>query len=670
MATYKTKSNPFISIEKPEELVETTNLLMICENETDNDVTISVKSINSLNDITKLVKLDSHVQETSDENDNSIIEKKILVTRDSQTITVGSDPKTIDDNHDETSLDQVKEDREARGEAGVEGQKLNFVVGSPNARHHHIELIQKLRLQLKDLEQYAYDRGELDIVDVSSKIPANILAERQRLVIETLQKRFQLSIGPDDIEKLGYDELKKQVNKEIQDIHKDQIVEQLQNRLLDLEKQIEGLQSGEDKKNPVEIIKEIEKAKLDISKLNDATCSCQVHHCSTKHDTNLNNKGIITTNIAKNDPDYNTSHDSARQIMNDETSAPKPSRSIRNLVAHIICSDVKMRERNKGPGCDVDDETSNINNLPDLDSKENQEGDISSTEKANNNISPNPDHYDDEPVWSSHINKVILATDSLINLFETSNSSCNASHLNNLGQTVSSNRAVDKKIDENLVESIVRRQLVPALRDLLAYGLIEKYDQNVGNSLIFDPYSLISSWICFPGKQGARLDAAKGVNLAKNDDTTYVEKPHVWSAIEDYYNTRNEPSFNSSSIKTLSQSFNLAPSISGSIKITSKQALIIAIDDIIENLSKCKPNGPESHFRLFIYMGLNRRRLSIWTRLIFRNKSIIRRHYHNHSFVNQQHKMEKVLKTLEVLNKYDFRLRSNVESIEQFVSAF
>lgn len=256
--------------------------------------------------------------------------------------------------------------------------------------------------------------------------------------------------------------------------------------------------------------------------------------------------------------------------------------------------------------------------------------------------------FHDCAAWTLHIDKIILATDSLVNLFTLE---------------PQYRRNQEKQIDENLIESVVRRQLVPAIRDLLSYGLIDNSfipRPSSYISMIFDPYYVLSSLTCFPSSQ----------KMSSGGQTSSTDKIHVWSVIEEYYKTRNEPAFQSSSVKTLSQSFNLELSISGPIKITSKQALLIAVDDIVEILSKCKPNGPESHFKAFVYTALNSHRLATWLRLVFRNKSITKKFYHNYSFVCQSDKMDKFLTTIEALARFDFKLRTDVESTEQYVGAF
>lgn len=495
-------------------------------------------------------------------------------------------------------------DEDDDGEANVDYEQAPMEQDS--RQHQHIELIKKLRLQLRDLERYAYERGELE-----GEVPPSVIAERQTVILDTLKDRLSLSISPDKFGKLELDELKSQVDKEIHDlinpiVTKEHLLSQLKTQLTDLERYIAHLHGTIGKT------------------LDKKGCLCPVHGCS------FSSRADHGQNIDDNIQNSLGGQSSGTSLVDNEVLS-KTSRLIKSLVAQLICSDIKIQESARKE-------------------RENEKlSEIRSTISTQSSVIVKKQPFSDEAAWTLHLDKVILATDSLVNLYTLE---------------PQYQKSADKHIDDDLVESIVRRQLSPALKDLLSYGLInpESLPHSASYaSILFNPYYLLSSLTCFPSlKQPSDQPEA----------SPSIEKNHIWNVIEDYYNSRNEPEFKTSSIKTLSQSFDLAPSISGPIKITSKQALLIAVDDIIETLSKCKPNGPESHFRAFVYTALNRSKLSTWIRLIFKNKSVIRSFYHNFSFVSQSDKMDKLLATVEVLNQLEFKLRTDVESIEQFVNAF
>lgn len=72
------------------------------------------------------------------------------------------------------------------------------------------ELISKLKEQLLDLEQYAYETGEL------TSVPSAVLLERQSVVIEQLKSRLSLNL--EVMDKLGPEELRKHVDQAIRDV--------------------------------------------------------------------------------------------------------------------------------------------------------------------------------------------------------------------------------------------------------------------------------------------------------------------------------------------------------------------------------------------------------------------------------------------------------------------
>lgn len=77
-------------------------------------------------------------------------------------------------------------------------------------RNRQKELIAKLKDQLLDLEQYAYETGEV------TSIPSSMLLERQSVVIEQLKSKLSLNL--EVMDKLGPEELRKHVDQAIRDV--------------------------------------------------------------------------------------------------------------------------------------------------------------------------------------------------------------------------------------------------------------------------------------------------------------------------------------------------------------------------------------------------------------------------------------------------------------------
>lgn len=541
--------------------------------------------------------------------------------------------------------DEEGEEEEEVPNGGAAEERAPMIRDGRKQQHQHIELIKKLRLQLRDLERYAYERGELE------EAPPSVLAERQTVILDSLKRKLPLNIDEDRIERLELEELKSQVDKEISElidplITKDHLLNQLKTQLTDLERYISHLHETLGKN-------------IDRRAIAGADCSCQVHGCLTPSHLTKSSSVTFKTLGATGDNTEDMGQREASSTLMDNETLPKTSRLIRGLMAQLICSDIKIQEAMKmkkdyakypgnavqcaGPKegfvCQGDDNSEQTTGL-------------------RNNTTIKAPQFHDGAVWTMHIDRVVLATDSLTNLFGIEPNGCNTK------PDGEEQRAAKQQVDESLVESVVRRQLVTAMRDLLAYGLIDPHSapRSSYRSFLFDPYYIISSLTCLPGTQSY-----------DQQDTTSLpqDKIHVWNVIEDYFNSHNEPEFKTSSVKTLSQSFNLTPSPGGPIKLTSKQGLLIALDDIIERLARSKPNGPESHFKMFVYTALNHGKLASWIRIIFRSKSVLRKFYHNFSFVNQPDKMDKFLQVIDALNQIEFRLNTDTGLVNRpLVRAF
>ncbi|XP_066583722.1 RUN domain-containing protein 1 isoform X2 [Prorops nasuta] len=100
------------------------------------------------------------------------------------------------------------------------------------------ELISQLKMQLEDLEKYAYETGSADL-------PQSVILERQNIIINHLKEKLNFNI--DDLCKLPTDDLKWQMDYAISQIvsplkMKEQLVIQLKTQITDLERFINYLQ--------------------------------------------------------------------------------------------------------------------------------------------------------------------------------------------------------------------------------------------------------------------------------------------------------------------------------------------------------------------------------------------------------------------------------------------
>lgn len=100
------------------------------------------------------------------------------------------------------------------------------------------ELIEQLKVQLEDLEKYAYETDGQDL-------PQCVILERQSLIINHLKEKLNFDV--DDLCKLPIDDLRWQVDHAINEIvsplkMKEQLVNQLKTQVADLERFIHYLQ--------------------------------------------------------------------------------------------------------------------------------------------------------------------------------------------------------------------------------------------------------------------------------------------------------------------------------------------------------------------------------------------------------------------------------------------
>ena len=576
-----------------------------------------------------------------------------------------AEEKLVDDSHQANEGPRFQDsagkgdiiEEEAEEEIGDSYDAGVSMEHSDNRQHQHMELIKKLRLQLRDLEKYAYERGELS----DKELPPSLLAERQKIIIESLNRKLPINLDKEKIEKLELDELKEQVDKEIDDlinplITREHLLAQLKTQLTDLELYIShlhktlGRQLSESRKGAT-------------TGDSEGECICPKHGPQASGDPSM--------------PDLTPE---LNRIINNNA-LPRTSRLIRGLLAQLVCSDPKIQDSIKK----VDSRRSSSGlissgtSLP-CESSSLKET-VSQVDSCQKPITKVP-QFHDGATWTLHLDKVILATDSLINLYSLDqnnnliksdtdknfNAPYKANNLDKQQSMITPTSSGSSSVDDSLVESIVRRQLIPAIRDLLTYGLINPSaipKTNSYASFIFDPYYLLSSLTCFPGLTSSTNASASSSSSSSNAQfTAHTDegKIHLWNIIEDYYQTRCDVNnFRNSSVKTLSQSFQLTPSMNGPIKITSKQALLIAIDDVIQKMAKSRPNGPDSHFKMLVYLSLNQCKLATWLRIIFKNKSVLRKYYHNFSFVTQPEKVDRFLSILEPLSSIQFNLPTDVE---------
>ncbi|KAK7491489.1 hypothetical protein BaRGS_00017318 [Batillaria attramentaria] len=170
----------------------------------------------------------------------------------------------------------------------------------------------------------------------------------------------------------------------------------------------------------------------------------------------------------------------------------------------------------------------------------------------------------------------------------------------------------------------VRKDLAMAIRDLMQHGLME-----MGQSSSLVPFG------CFPSRSAE-----------------VTRMMHAWDLLVKFYDMKHGREYNESPARMLSQSFHL--DIVGGKPITAKQTLLGAIDTVLKSHAPHK-RSDDSHFKAFICLALNERKLVTWLRLLFRTQTLIDVYYQDWSYVARTG-FEDALQSLERLLVINFRL--------------
>ncbi|KAI1884127.1 hypothetical protein AGOR_G00223250 [Albula goreensis] len=150
----------------------------------------------------------------------------------------------------------------------------------------------------------------------------------------------------------------------------------------------------------------------------------------------------------------------------------------------------------------------------------------------------------------------------------------------------------------------VRKDLAPALRDLLAHGL---YSPSQGMSLVLAPVACLLPFSSTP----AAL--------------------HPWEIFIKYYRSNNGQAFAESPTCMLSQSFGL-PLGGRPPASTHRQSLLWAIHSVLQEHGPYK-QGADSEFKALVCLALNEQRLVPWLSLLCRSGTLIHSHYQPWSYM-------------------------------------
>uniref|UniRef100_A0A0R3S7C6 RUN domain-containing protein n=1 Tax=Elaeophora elaphi TaxID=1147741 RepID=A0A0R3S7C6_9BILA len=183
------------------------------------------------------------------------------------------------------------------------------------------------------------------------------------------------------------------------------------------------------------------------------------------------------------------------------------------------------------------------------------------------------------------------------------------------------------KRSEEEVVTVIRKQLCPAIRDLLEHGM-----NNVVKHFVN-----FTSLGCYPGSSSAN---GKFLHLARKLE-------HVWDVVMYYYDSKFGREYCDAPIRRLSQSYHLY-----------LKDFVILLLSTIENITSTHSRlkrSPDAMWKALMSAALNEKKLPAWIRTIFCTAQIVEQCFAPWSYVARTG-CEDTYQLLERLHKYNFHL--------------
>lgn len=172
----------------------------------------------------------------------------------------------------------------------------------------------------------------------------------------------------------------------------------------------------------------------------------------------------------------------------------------------------------------------------------------------------------------------------------------------------------------------VRKDLCPALRDLLLHGLALPSGSGGVGIAGSGQSGLVSLLGCFsvrrrplvprPGGSAASAAAAAASGGASASASSAEIADQVWSLFAEWYRMKGGREYTDSPARKLSESFSL--SMVGSRAVTVKEELLSAIHHV-NGLHEEWGRGGDPRFKALVSLAMNQGKLVPWLRLIVRN---------------------------------------------------
>nr|XP_022338513.1 RUN domain-containing protein 1-like isoform X1 [Crassostrea virginica]XP_022338519.1 RUN domain-containing protein 1-like isoform X1 [Crassostrea virginica]XP_022338529.1 RUN domain-containing protein 1-like isoform X1 [Crassostrea virginica] len=421
-------------------------------------------------------------------------------------------------------------------------------------REKQRELIQQLKSQLEDLENYAYETGDVE------ELPTNKMMEKQRVVIEEL--RTKLDLNMENFDKLSTDDLKNVVDHAIGQIVnpakvKEKLVDQLRTQVVDLERFIAFLQGEASSPGP----------------LGKERCTCSVHKF-------LEDNSETSKECCKG-MHYNQKH-RLKEKANSEKNVKDTQAFVKKTLAILQMFIITQF------GCGTGEFKRNM---------------MKKTTKGNH--------------WGDLRARLELAINKTLELAQKQEEEPREDQ-----SEYDSDSEEGQEHSSPALTQCVRKDLAMAIRDLMQHGLME-----IGQSKSLVPFG------CLPNRSAA-----------------IVQSLHAWDLLLKFYEMKHGRQYNESPARKLSQSFHLE--MVGGKPITAKQTLLGAIDTVISSHTPLK-RSEDSHFKAFISMALNEKRLVVWMKLLFRTQTLIDNYYQDWSYVARTGNLEVWHGSVDIIIKND-----------------
>ncbi|XP_061181320.1 RUN domain-containing protein 1-like [Saccostrea echinata] len=423
-------------------------------------------------------------------------------------------------------------------------------------REKQRELIQQLKSQLEDLENYAYETGDVE------ELPTNKMMEKQRVVIDELKTKLDLNM--ENFDKLSTEDLKNVVDHAIGQIVnpakvKEKLVGQLRTQVVDLERFIAFLQGEASSPGP----------------LGKERCTCPVH--KFPDDSSDTSKDCCSGLPHGQNRRLKEKAEREKNVKDTQAFIKK---TLTILQMFIITQF----------GCGTGEFKKNM---------------MKKTTKGNH--------------WGDLRARLELAINKTLELSQKQDEDPKDDQ-----SEYGSDSEESQEQSSPALTQCVRKDLAMAIRDLMQHGLME-----VGQSKSLVPFG------CIPNRSAA-----------------ITHSLHAWDLLLKFYDMKHGRQYNESPARKLSQSFHLE--MVGGKPITAKQTLLGAIDTVISSHTPLK-RSEDSHFKAFISLALNEKKLVVWFKLLFRTQTLIDSYYQDWSYVARTG-FDDALKSLDKLNSIPFKL--------------